>query len=138
MASNILFLDIPNFNPKYSNQTKYSYEGKGKENLKNLLTEISKGYCMYCYSRILVDRKNYGALEHSIEKFNSDKLKNCLSNISIACPKCNSSFKKIGERLRALTVQEVSEFESALECSVTCIETCSKYKTLKSLYAKKD
>lgn len=55
---------MPNFEPEYKNDTLYGYKGKGGENLKALLTETSKGYCMYCYTRILVDRKNFGNLEH--------------------------------------------------------------------------
>lgn len=37
---------------------------------------------MYCYSRILVDRKNFGSLEHSIEKINCNKLVNCSFNLN--------------------------------------------------------
>lgn len=85
---------MPNFEPEYKNDTLYGYKGKGGENLKALLTETSKGYCMYCYTRILVDRKNFGNLEHSIEKINCTKLVNCSANISITCSKCNLSFKK--------------------------------------------
>lgn len=80
---------MPNFIPKYKNNETYSYKGKGGENLRRVLIEASKGYCMYCYTKILVDRKNFGQLEHSIEKFNCDKLINCPVNISITCSKCN-------------------------------------------------
>lgn len=41
---------------------------------------------MYCYSRIRVDGKLYVNLEHAIEKKNSEKLVECISNIGIACP----------------------------------------------------
>ena len=138
MENNIFLLDIPNFIPEYKKDTLYSYEGKGKGNLKDVLTKASKGYCMYCYSKILVDRKNFGELEHSIEKFNCDKLKNCPSNISIACSKCNRSFKKKGERMRALTSEEVKDFEVLSECSVTCIESCIKYNKVRKIYTEKE
>lgn len=137
MSSNILLLDIPNFEPKYKSDTLYGYTGKGGENLKKLLTETSKGYCMYCYSRILVDRKNFGSLEHSIEKINCNKLVNCSVNISIACSKCNLSFKKQGEKHRKLSEEEIKEFERLAECSADCINKCSKYDDLRKSYAKK-
>lgn len=66
---------------------------------------------MYCYAKVLVDRKNFGHLEHSIEKVNCDKLVNCLANISITCSKCNLSFKKRGDNQRRLTVEEINNFE---------------------------
>lgn len=138
MTSDIFLLDMPNFIPEYKKDTIYSYEGKGKDNLKEVLTEASNGYCMYCYTKILVDRKNFGVLEHSIEKFNCDKLKNCPSNISIACSKCNGSFKKKGEKIRALTVEEVKDFEMFSECGVTCIESCSKYNDIRRSYTAKE
>ncbi|MBD8046907.1 hypothetical protein [Clostridium faecium] len=138
MTSDVFLLDMSNFIPQYKKDTIYSYEGSGKDNLKEVLTEASKGYCMYCYTKILVDRKNFGVLEHSIEKFNCNKLKNCPSNISIACSKCNGSFKKKGEKIRALTFEEVAKFEMFSECAETCIESCRKYDDIRrSIYQKK-
>ncbi|MCY6483798.1 hypothetical protein OW763_05475 [Clostridium aestuarii] len=138
MGNNIFLLDMPNFSPQYKKDILYSYKGKGKDNLKQVLTEASKGHCMYCYTKILIDRKNLGELEHSIEKFNCDKLKNCPSNIAIACSKCNGSFKKKGEKIRALTVEEVKDFELISECGVTCIESCSKYNEIRRIYTEKE
>lgn len=138
MAIDIFMLDIPNFVPKYKNDTLYSYEGKGREKLKEVLTEASKGHCMYCYTKIVVDRKNFGVLEHSVEKYNCDKLKNCPSNISIACHVCNGSFKRKGEKMRALTETEVKDFEIFAQCGVTCIESCSKYNEVRRAYTEKE
>lgn len=119
----------------YKTDEYYSYtDEKGKDNLKNLLTNESKGYCMYCYSKILVDRKNYGQLEHSIEKNNSDRLENCIINLSIACPKCNQSFKRRGEKIRALSTDEIVSFEASSNCKEACITICDSYKELKKLY----
>lgn len=138
MTSDVFLLDMSNFIPQYKKDTIYSYEGSGKDNLKEVLTEASKGYCMYCYTKILVDRKNFGVLEHSIEKFNCNKLKNCPSNISIACSKCNGSFKKKGEKIRALTFEEVAKFEMFSECAETCIESCRKYDDIRRSYISKE
>ncbi|NFN86989.1 hypothetical protein FDF31_13050 [Clostridium sporogenes] len=139
MENDIFLLDMPNFTPEYNKGTLYSYEGKGKENLKKLLTETFRGYCMYCYAKILVDRKNFGDLEHSIEKTNSYKLKNCPSNISIACSKCNRSFKKKGEKARQLTIEEIEEFECFSKCRNIgeCIKSCDGYNTIRSIYINK-
>ncbi|NFI94850.1 hypothetical protein FC961_10675 [Clostridium botulinum] len=138
MSDNIFVLDIPNFSPQYENDVYYSYKGKGGENLKELLTKTSQGYCMYCYSRILVDRKNYGELEHSIEKVNSEKLVNCASNISIACLKCNRSFKKKGDTKRRITKKQKVSFEKSLNCSSSCTTTCNKYLRLREIIQQND
>lgn len=138
MSSDIFLLDIPNFKPKYKENEIYGYKGVASKNLKAVLTESSKGYCMYCYSKILVDRKNFGQLEHSIEKFNSNKLINCIGNISITCSTCNNSFKKKGEKLRGLTSEEINAFEAISECGVTCVSECSKYNELRHSYIKKN
>lgn len=137
MSNDIFLIDMPIFNPEYDENTIYSYSGKGKENLKDVLIESSKGYCMYCYTKILVDRKNFGQLEHSIEKFNCDKLRNCPSNISITCSKCNGSFKKSGEKERALTFDELKEFEIYSNCKTSCIEMCDKYNKIREQYMNK-
>ncbi len=138
MSDNIFILDMPNFFPNYEKGIYYSYEGKGGENLKELLTKTSKGYCMYCYSRILVDRKNYGELEHSVEKFNSNKLINCISNIAIACLKCNRSFKKKGEKKRRISKKERYDFEQSIKCDSKCIQACEKYLELRDKIQQND
>ncbi len=53
---------------------------------------------MYCYTRIQVAGKYMGDLEHAIERRNSVLLEECIPNIGIACPVCNESFKRIGEK----------------------------------------
>ena len=103
LSDDVFLLDIPIFEPKYDLSKNYNYSSnKGKKNLKEILLKTSDDYCMYCYSKVLVDNKLSAHLEHSIEKNNSDKLKNCNVNISIACMKCNLSFKKVGEEKRKL------------------------------------
>ena len=135
MKSDLFLINIPKFNPEYEEGKLYSYDGKGKENLKNVLTKASQGYCMYCYTKILVDRKNFGQLEHSIEKFNSKKFRNCVSNISITCSKCNGSFKKRGEKIRKLESEDLLIFENSVNCSINCVKACSNYLEIKGLYS---
>lgn len=134
MSSDIFLLDIPKFSPKYNNEKTYSYEGKGKENLKKVLTNASNGYCMYCYSKFLVDRKNFGQLEHSIEKFNSKVFVNCISNISITCQTCNNSLKKKGEKERKLSKKDIVNFEKNVKCTVDCIKPCKEYLEVRENY----
>ena len=51
-----LRLDIPVFQVKYKKWKKYGYKKtEEKENLKEVLSKASYGYCMYCYSRLAVD-----------------------------------------------------------------------------------
>ena len=97
---NILTLEIPRFHPKYKKGEKYGYKNtKERDNLKKVLEKSSRGYCMYCYSRMRVDGKLYANLEHAIEKKNSEKLIECIPNIGIACPVCNQVFKRKYTRL---------------------------------------
>lgn len=134
-------LDIPIFQVKYKKWKKYGYKNeKERENLKDVLNESSNGYCMYCYSRIKIDNKWYGNLEHAIEKGNSDKLIECIPNIGMACPVCNQSFKRIGEKKRMLSEASRSYFEKKSGCSVErrkqCTVPCKALRNLQILYSK--
>lgn len=96
-------LELPNYEVKFEENQNYKYSDKGKENLKKVLLSASRGYCMYCYTRVEIDRKNYGQLEHSVEQDVAPILSDCHHNISIACPTCNLSLKRknrIKEKLR--------------------------------------
>lgn len=96
----ILKVQMPNYyiTFKEKNNYKFSSECVGKKNLKKILLENSKGYCMYCYSRVQIDEKNYGHLEHTIEQDTIAELSDCHYNISIACPTCNLSYKKLNKK----------------------------------------
>ena len=72
---------------------------------------------MYCYSRINVDNKWYGNLEHAIEKNNSYKLRECIPNIGAACMRCNQSLKRVGEKKRIISAKVIDVFESNSRCS---------------------
>ena len=88
-------LDIPIFVPLYKDNVAYSYTGTGgKELLREILCKASDGYCMYCYSRIKIDGKIYAHVEHSVEKYLSKDLENCLSNLGLDCSMCNQSYKR--------------------------------------------
>ena len=134
-----LFLEMPVFHPEYKRWIKYGYENsKEKRNLNKVLTECSRGYCMYCYSRVLVDEKMFGNLEHAIEKANSNKLINCIPNIGLSCSICNQTFKKIGEQKRRLPEEKVIEFENNSKCSEEkrkqCTVPCKALKELQLHY----
>lgn len=85
----------------------------------------SGGYCMYCYSRVKVDKKLYGNLEHAIEKSNSDRLIECIPNIGMACPICNMSFKRIGEQKRKITDFAIQNFEDNSKCTAERRKQCT-------------
>lgn len=139
LSEDIFILEIPIFEPKYEEDKNYCYSNDdGKSNLKELLLKTSQGYCMYCYCKIIIDRKLSAHLEHSIEKENSDILKDCNINISITCPKCNLSFKKIGQKQRKLSDDEISVFEKNCSCKATCKEPCKSYSDIKDIYLKKE
>lgn len=139
LKEDLFLLDIPIFEPKYDLQKNYIYSNEnGKKNLQEILLKTSDDYCMYCYTKVLLDNKLLGHLEHSIEKNNSNKLKDCNVNISIACMKCNLSFKRKGENKRKLTDSEIENFEKQCECNGTCLKPCEKYNELKELYLEKE
>ena len=134
-----MFMELPIFHPEYKKWIKYGYKNtKEKLNLNKVLLKSSHGYCMYCYSRVLVDEKNFGNLEHAIEKANSKNLIECIPNIGMTCPKCNQVFKKTGEQKRKLSVEIIREFESKSRCSEKkrkqCTVPCKALKELRSQY----
>ena len=136
---NILTFEIPKFHPKYKRSEKYGYKNtKEKDNLKAVLEESSRGYCMYCYSRMRVDGKLYANLEHAIEKKNSEKLIECIPNIGIACPVCNQVFKRKGEKKRILSSNTIQEYESKSRCTLLkrkqCTVPCFALKALQKQY----
>lgn len=139
MIQSPLLLDIPSFAPEYQQETEYGYKNKPRENLEKLLRKTSKNHCMYCYSLLQNDRADIGNLEHSIEKsIDEEHLTDCVPNISIACPHCNQSLKRTGEKKRVEAIMPaVKDFISNLECrGRNCKSECDNYKKLKSKYCR--
>ena len=130
-------IEIPIFTPEYEAGTSYGYKGMKGNRLLDVLYKASNGYCMYCYTRIEVDSKRFGQLEHSIERKytkKAKKLENCVPNISVACPKCNLSFKKKGNTSRVLTPAQIQEYEESTCIGDICTTECEAYKKLKKQY----
>ena len=139
-ANDKFLLDMPTFLPDYSEQEEYGYKNKPGRNLEELLRKSSKNHCMYCYSLLKNDRVNIGHLEHSIEKSLDElHLTECVPNIALACPNCNQSLKKVGEKKRIAELQEAKiVFETKLVCrGNVCRSECEKYKKLKKEYCRK-
>lgn len=114
-----LFLEMPIFRPDYKRWKKYGYKNiKEKKNLIDVLEKSSEGYCMYCYSRVMVDGKLQANLEHGVEKINSEKLTECIPNIGLACFTCNQIFKRVGERKRKLPDSIIQEYETESKCTL--------------------
>lgn len=135
-----LTLEIPAFKPKYKKWKKYGYKNTvEKSNLKTVLEASTEGYCMYCFSRIRVDRKLSANLEHAIEKANSDKLIECIPNIGLSCFSCNQIFKRVGERKRKLSVEIIDRYEKSSKCSVEnrkqCTVACKALRELQKSYS---
>lgn len=136
--SSVTILEIPLFGPKYNKSISYGYKGLNGDNLLDLLYGTTGGYCMYCYSRIDIDSKRFGHLEHSIEKKHSPKkLAECVPNIALACPKCNLSFKKLGDNIQIFTKKQIESYEQVTCIQERCNKECLAYKKLKRIYLKK-
>lgn len=136
----MLQIQLPAFRPAYKRWKKYGYNNaKEKANLQKTLLECSSGYCMYCYSRVLVDRKMFGNLEHAIEKKNSDKLIECIPNIGLACSICNQSFKRRSENTRKLPKPVLEEYERSSKCTLEkrkqCTVPCKALKKIQQHYS---
>ncbi len=141
VLDNYLLLDIPPFDIKYKRWKTYGYTcAEEKDNLRDTLNEATGGYCMYCYSRINVDNKWYGNLEHAIEKNNSYKLRECIPNIGAACMRCNQSLKRVGEKKRIISAKVIDVFESNSRCSwdkrKQCTVPCAALRNLQKKYSK--
>lgn len=122
-------LELPNYEVIFEENQNYKYSDKGKENLKKALLSASRGYCMYCYTRVEIDRKNYGQLEHSVEQDVAPILSDCHHNISIACPTCNLSLKKKEQNKRKIEITE------ELNCNFSCGNTpCDTYYKIANKY----
>lgn len=81
--ADILMIDIPKFQVDFEWDKEYGYLGDTKRsNLYDALYSASKCYCMYCYTRIQIDNRRTGQLEHAIEKnISLQKLTDCVPNI---------------------------------------------------------
>lgn len=111
----IFILELPNYKVEFETNKDYKYgSDRGEENLKEVLIKSSREYCMYCYTRIIVDGKNYGQLEHTIEQSIAPVLSKCHHNISIACPTCNLSLKKKEQKKRKIEIRD------DLKCDFSC------------------
>ncbi len=134
----LTILEIPSFVPNYDKNTNYGCKGLNADNLLDLLYSTTDGYCMYCYSKIYIDSKRFGHLEHSIEKRHSSvRLEECVPNIGLACPKCNQSFKKVGDKGQVFTKKQIESYEQVACTQEKCTDECSAYKKLKRIYLKK-
>ena len=120
-------IDYPQKNKKY-----YNYNNQ--KEIKDILTKSSNGYCMYCGNSIIINGKNIGQLEHSIEKKQNEVeikyLKHCKYNMSIACSVCNTSFKK--SSIKSIDINE-NHF-----CKEKCDEECKEYLINKEEYISKN
>ncbi|MCD3351592.1 hypothetical protein G8V03_11385 [Clostridium botulinum D/C] len=113
-------INYPKENRKYYNPNQHN------KVLKKLLTEASKGYCMYCGNRIVLGGLNYGQLEHSVEKIQTipkkdvPYLTHCKYNIAIACSICNGKYKNTDVKKLHVNYDYT--------CNEECTQHCSEYK----------
>ena len=119
------------FNIQYPEENKKYYNRNNQNIVKQLLTEASNGYCMYCGNKIVINSKNYGQLDHSIEKTQNGTiiqyLNHCKFNLSITCSVCNTSFKKCTKGIRII---------GSYSCKDKCTFLCEEYKKTLLLYFK--
>lgn len=135
----ILMINIPKFEVIFENGKKYGYSGKRKkENLTNVLYDASKQYCMYCYTRIQIDNRRLGQLEHGIEKnILFEKLTDCVPDIGLSCNNCNSRYKRNQEKERIPEENVIKEFKKE-QCEQDCVQECTAFQKLKKEYLRND
>ena len=132
-----LELRMPLVTVKYEKKSEYAYSGKkGNENLKEALLKACDEYCMYCYTRVKIDGKEFFQLEHAVEKDLSSKLRDCVPNIGLACSRCNDSFKRRGQpKKQDIDSGIMAKFEKA-SCPdrAHCHHPCRAYKEIRKHY----
>lgn len=137
MKQDFFLIDIPVFIPQYDSEMKYGWN-KYKENLWDLLSNTTSGYCMYCYDAIVINNKKRGQIEHGIEQNNSKaRLSDCVPNLGIACEICNDSYKRRGEGKRKLPKDMIEEFEKGECIGYDCKQMCNKFLKIREEYVSK-
>lgn len=138
--ADLLMIDIPKFRVDFETDREYGYTGTiEKENLKDALYKAGKQYCMYCYTRIQIDNRRMGHLEHGIEKnISPDKLTDCVPDIGLACSICNDKYKRYQEKERRPEKSVITEFEKNKLCKKNCINECSAFLKLKKEYLRNE
>ncbi|MBN1075016.1 hypothetical protein DVV91_11755 [Clostridium botulinum] len=120
------------YNITYPDKNLKYYSSYSQPKIKKLLTNSSTGYCMYCGNKILINNRNSGQIEHSIEKKQRDikieYLTHCKYNMAIACAPCNVKFKK--NNILPIDV------EKDYKCAKTCNDVCSEYRKNYSAHCK--
>lgn len=130
-------IDIPVFMPLYNTEKKYGWT-KYKDELWQLLSDTTGGYCMYCFDSILINGQRRGQIEHGIEKSNSlTRLTDCVPNLGIACEICNDSYKRRGELKRKLPEESIKEFEKEECLKYDCKKACARFLNLRREYVRK-
>lgn len=137
MADDLFLLDLPIYKPVYAKEKKYGFYGQEKKNTLALLTDLSHGYCMYCFNRIVINGNHYGQIEHGIERKIAKQLVNCVPNLGLACSKCNQSYKSIGEKQRKLTPNQIEKLKECTCNAGNCKEICDTFSTCRKYYMKK-
>lgn len=144
MDCDLFVLQMPDFMPDYDKSESYGYakQTQKRERLITLLNKTSHGYCMYCYTKVQVDSKQFGHLEHGIEK-SADTigvLEKCVLNMALACPVCNVKFKARFEDERIKNIKSSEEIKALLNkdnCKAhKCNTICQELIDLRKKYTK--
>ena len=126
------------FHVKYPQKNKLYYNSNNIGEIKNILWNSSKGFCMYCGRKIDIDNQIYSDIEHSIEKKGQNEqdgkesiLTHCKFNMSLSCSKCNQKYKT-----RMLESIELDEKDYEIKSCLLkkCSRPCKKYNRLKKMH----
>ncbi|MFR2451407.1 MAG: hypothetical protein ACLS9A_08555 [Clostridia bacterium] len=132
---NYLELQIPTeFPMEYSKVLKnQKYYSNNSKFIRAMLRKASKGYCMYCGKKTIIEGEDISQIEHSVDKDGNINqinkecfLTNCKYNFASACPKCNMAYKK--------KIKKVTLSQPEFVCPTECAEMCSEYLRLREEY----
>lgn len=144
MENNII---IPtSYDVELPTENELFYNDNHKTKIKKPLFRASRGYCMYCGKRMVIETDIGAQLEHSVDKKGnngqdtSDKdkrwkyLRHCKHNFSLSCPTCNMVCKKHVEKV------DLTRYPVELPCKTTdCNPTyCDTYRDLRLDYIKRN
>lgn len=122
------------------------YNDNHKSKIRIPLFYASKGYCMYCGKRMVIETDIGAQLEHSVDKQGnigqdaSDKdkrwkyLRHCKHNFSLSCPTCNMVCKKHIEKV------DLTQYPVEISCkTINCNNAyCDTYRDLRNEYIKRN
>lgn len=133
-------LELPaNYSIGYPERNDKYYDSPYSGLIRELLTQASQNYCMYCGRKLTIEGEDFSHLEHSVDKKgnidqkeeDSSCLMHCKFNIALSCPKCNTVYKK-------KVIKINFERWKDKKCPENCTKMCDDYIEMRKEYMRQN